>query len=289
MLGRVIGRPHCLRFLALPRPRVNWESENLYERLGVDHTATSAEIKAAHRELTRAYHPDTHTDSHDKELGSKVLSAVNSAYDILKDDQQRAEYDYQLPAHLKRSPDIFHKVLHLSFADGAFGCVKSLSIPTTKQCTICRGHGTHDQPPAFPCLVCPGRGRMATIALEIPPGICDGAIISVAAPFGAVVVLCDIESDPIVARDGNDLHVVIPISPRTAALGSVIRVPTLSGVITHNVEPATRQNAAETLHGLGVNGRGDLIIHYRIVDEAEERWNQLVDAFQARISSYIAK
>lgn len=60
-----------------------------YEVLGVDEKADAAEIKKAYRRLARKYHPDVskERDAEDQ------FKRVNEAYEVLRDDTRRAEYD----------------------------------------------------------------------------------------------------------------------------------------------------------------------------------------------------
>lgn len=61
-----------------------------YEVLGVPKTATQNELKKAFYKLAKKYHPDTH--SGDKEAEEKFKEA-NEAYQVLSDEQKRAQYD----------------------------------------------------------------------------------------------------------------------------------------------------------------------------------------------------
>ena len=65
-------------------------NRDLYEILGVAKGAGKDEIKKAYRKLAMKYHPDQNKDNPDAEAKFKE---INSAYDVLKDDQKRAAYD----------------------------------------------------------------------------------------------------------------------------------------------------------------------------------------------------
>ena len=65
-------------------------AEDLYQILGVARTATTDEIKKAHRKLALKYHPDKNpgkTDAQDR------FKRIQEAYDVLSDDDKRAAYD----------------------------------------------------------------------------------------------------------------------------------------------------------------------------------------------------
>lgn len=62
-------------------------SKNYYEILGINKKASKDEIKKAFHKLAHKYHPD-------KNGGDEVkFKEVNEAYQILSDDQKRAQYD----------------------------------------------------------------------------------------------------------------------------------------------------------------------------------------------------
>ena len=65
------------------------EFKDYYKALGVEPTASEAEIKTAYRRLARKYHPDV-----SKEAGAEErFKAVNEAYEVLKDKDKRSQYD----------------------------------------------------------------------------------------------------------------------------------------------------------------------------------------------------
>ncbi len=66
--------------------------KNYYDILGVDRKASEADIKKAYRKLVRQYHPDVSDDPNaDAKMGE-----INNAYETLKDEQKRKEYDILL-------------------------------------------------------------------------------------------------------------------------------------------------------------------------------------------------
>jgi curved DNA-binding protein CbpA len=71
-----------------------------YERLGVDPSASQAEIRAAYRVLARRNHPDLADDG-----GPGDMVAVNEAWRVLGDAERRAEYDATLPTLRSESPE----------------------------------------------------------------------------------------------------------------------------------------------------------------------------------------
>ena len=68
----------------------NPQSPNLYSLLGVDKTATNAEIKKAYRRLVFVYHPDKNKT--DPDAGSKFAN-ITRAYKILSNPDSRKIYD----------------------------------------------------------------------------------------------------------------------------------------------------------------------------------------------------
>src|SRR5690625_6526634 len=60
-----------------------------YDVLGVDKNATKQEIRRAYRAKARKYHPDVNKAEDAKE---KFIE-VKEAYEVLSDDQKRAQYD----------------------------------------------------------------------------------------------------------------------------------------------------------------------------------------------------
>jgi len=73
---------------------------DLYKLLGVPREATQDDIRKAHRELVRRYHPDTNPSNHSSE---EHFKEVQRAYEVLSDPEKRREYDRRLNTSAKRS------------------------------------------------------------------------------------------------------------------------------------------------------------------------------------------
>jgi DnaJ-class molecular chaperone len=68
------------------------KSKTHYETLDIPKTATETEIKKAYRTMSLKYHPDR---NHDADATEKY-KAINEAYEILSDEQQKHQYDMEL-------------------------------------------------------------------------------------------------------------------------------------------------------------------------------------------------
>lgn len=72
--------------------------KNAYDVLGIEPTVTTEEIKAAYKVMVKRYHPD-HNES--KNAASQ-FRAVKKAYEILKDEEKKAEYDANILPRAKK-------------------------------------------------------------------------------------------------------------------------------------------------------------------------------------------
>lgn len=69
---------------------------NCYEVLGVSRDAAKNEIARSYRQLAKKYHPDLHRDPEDKKVAEEKFKEIATAYEILRDDEERTDYDYML-------------------------------------------------------------------------------------------------------------------------------------------------------------------------------------------------
>jgi molecular chaperone DnaJ len=88
-------------------------------------------------------------------------------------------------------------------------------------------------------------------------------------PPGDLFVVIHVKHHEIFNRDGDDLLCEIPISFAQAALGDVIKVPTLNEPVEIKVPSGTQAGAVFRLKGKGVKnvqgyGQGDLLVRVQI-------------------------
>lgn len=69
-----------------------FETEDLYEVLGIQRSATKSEVKKAYYKLSLVVHPDR-VSSGDRSLATKKFQALGKVYSILSDDEKRVVYD----------------------------------------------------------------------------------------------------------------------------------------------------------------------------------------------------
>src|SRR4029078_8438332 len=87
---------------------------------------------------------------------------------------------------------------------------------------------------------------------------------------GDLYVSVRVEPHPIFRREGDDLHIMVPIAVHEAALGATIDVPSLDGVARVRVPPWAQTGARVRLHERGVPSprdgrRADLVVEVKLV------------------------
>ncbi|PON39437.1 Terminal organelle assembly protein [Parasponia andersonii] len=95
--------PAAIRWLALvptlmlsllisPSMAIYCDEDDCYDLLGVTQSANASEIKKAYYKLSLKYHPDKNPDPESRKLFVKIANA----YEILKDEATREQYDYAI-------------------------------------------------------------------------------------------------------------------------------------------------------------------------------------------------
>jgi molecular chaperone DnaJ len=147
------------------------------------------------------------------------------------------------------------------------------------QCPSCGGTGKV----TTACPTCHGEGTVARtehIDFRIKPGTRDGQRIRLAGkgnagtnggPAGDLYLIIRIGSNPVFTRQGDDIHITVPVTVAEAALGAKIEVPTIDGRAQLKIPPATQSGQKLRMRERGVPSatqegqRGDQIVTVEIV------------------------
>ncbi|PQM34737.1 chaperone protein dnaJ GFA2 mitochondrial [Prunus yedoensis var. nudiflora] len=196
VLGNYTTTNGCRKSWLLGALNTNWfaarsihgtasmSTRDYYDTLGVSKNANASEIKKAYYGLAKKLHPDTNKDDPDAE---KKFQEVQKAYEVLKDEEKRQQYDevghdafedqgngfpndFRNPFKDIFDDNIFNifrqnfggqdiKVsLELSFMEAVQGCSKTVTFPAAVACEACGGSGVPPGTRPESCKRCKGSG-----------------------------------------------------------------------------------------------------------------------------------
>jgi molecular chaperone DnaJ len=249
-----------------------------YQVLGVDRSASDAEIKKAFRRLARELHPDV--NAHDPEAEEKFKEAAE-AYEVLSDAERRRTYDrfgheglrshgFDPAAGFGSFQDIFDAIFGGGDPFSAFGREpgagadvaavveieledvledqqREVSFEAVSVCDRCRGNGAEPGTPIETCDRCGGTGQLREVSRSI---------------FGQVVraMPCD--------RCGGDGRIPETPCQRCGGAGRVTEMRTWEVDIPAGIEDGQRVRIAGAGHAGAAGGRqGNLYVEVRIADD----------------------
>jgi curved DNA-binding protein len=115
------------------------------------------------------------------------------------------------------------------------------------------------------------------ITVRIPPGADEGSRLRIpgqgapgpnAGPNGDLILHIHVRPHPFFRREGNDLHLDLPITPGEAYSGAKVKVPTPDGTVTLKVPAHSQSGQMARLKGKGITKKntppGDLYAHFQI-------------------------
>jgi DnaJ-class molecular chaperone len=134
-----------------------------------------------------------------------------------------------------------------------------------------------------------------SVGVAIPAGATAGMQIRVPGaghagprqgPAGDLYVRVDVEAHALFRREGDDVHLLVPVAVHEAALGARVEIPTPYGPARLRVPPGTQSGHRFRLHDRGAPSprtgvRGDLVAEVRIVlpGVIDERSKELLREF----------
>ena len=269
-------------------------AEDPYKTLGVKRDASADDIRDAYRKLAKKNHPDLNPGN---KAAEERFKAIASAYDLLSDPEKRgrfdrgeidasgqerperqyyrsyaegaqgrryqgagpghAEFEGEVPEELgdilgeffraraggaegqrirMRGQDVAYR-LAVDFLDAVNGATRRLTMPDGKELDV-----------------------------TIPPGVEDGQTLRLrgqggagigGGPAGDALIEISVAPHAQFRREGNDIHVELPVSLPEAVLGGRVEVPTPRGPVTMTIPKHSDTGARLRLRGRGVAAHGD--------------------------------
>ena len=153
----------------------------------------------------------------------------------------------------------------------------------TQPCPACGGYGK-----GRPCAKCKGQGTVqgvARIKVTIPKGVKDGSRVRVAGKGepgthggkpGDIYLIIKIKSHPFLHRQGNNLHLELPVTLYEVMGGATVEVPTPDGRVKLKIPPKSQNGRVLRLKGKGAfdpkaHTQGDLLIKLHVkVPESDD-------------------
>lgn len=268
-----------------------------YKILGIEKTASPADIKKAYRKLARKHHPDLNPN--DKEA-IKNFQQINEANEVLSDPEKRKKFDKY--GKDWQHADEFEKAKHNQQYSSNTGGQRFSGAQTEG-----------DFSDFFASMFGGGGGRSSrqvkyrgedlnaelrlelidayktqkqtlkvngkSIRIIIPAGIENGQTIKIpeygglgvnGGPNGDLYITFSIVNHSQFKRSGNNLYATVDLDLYVAVLGGEITIETLSGKVKLKVKPETQNGSRVKLKGKGFpvykseNQFGDLFINYSI-------------------------
>jgi molecular chaperone DnaJ len=255
----------------MPPPR------DYYEVLGIERSASEAEIKKSFRVLARELHPDV--NRHDPEAEEKFKEAAE-AYEVLSDPERRGTYDRfgheglrsggWSPHSFGSIEDIFEAffgggdpfgfgrrgpasggdvgaAVEITLAEVLTGAKREVSFDAVTACERCRGNGAEPGTPIRSCDRCGGSGQLRQVHRS---------------PLGQFVraVTCD--------RCAGDGRIAETPCSECGGSGRTAGLRTWDVEVPAGIESGQRIRISGAGHAGEVGGRaGDLYVEVRVIED----------------------
>lgn len=162
----------------------------------------------------------------------------------------------------------------------------------------CPGCGGSGQQRPRTCTPCSGTGyetKTEAVLVRIPAGMTDGDRVRVpgkgnagvrGGAAGDLYIAIQVAPHPLFRREGDDLHMTVPIAVHEAALGARVEIPTPEGTARLRVPPGTQSGQRFRLRERGMvstrdGHRGDLVVEVQLMlpKLLDERSKELLREF----------
>ncbi len=271
-------------------------AEDPYQVLGVGRDASQADIKRAFHKLAKLWHPDLKPGDAAAEARFKSISAAN---ELLSDPERRAAFDRgEIDASgqpagpppnwrgfAEGAEGMRYRTSSASYSDEDLGDIFGDIFGRRQRSGPIGGRDEHyvlaidfldAVNGATRRLTLPDGG---TLDVRVPAGIETGQTLrlrgkggpgSGGAPDGDALIEVRVSDGTLFRREGNDIHLDLPVSLREAVLGAKVQVPTPRGTVSMTIPPRSDTGRQLRLRGRGVAERegraaGDFYVTLRVV------------------------
>ncbi|MBV9858892.1 MAG: J domain-containing protein [Alphaproteobacteria bacterium] len=301
-------------------------TETPYQVLGVKPEASADEIRKAYRKLAKQLHPDLNPG---KPAAEARFKAVTQAYDLLSDPEKRGRYDrgeidesgaekprYSYRPHAegaqgwKYQPQGEMDIGDLEdlFAMFGGGARRGAGARAGQAGQGSRGQGGDRQFTLTIDFIEAAAGTKKRLQLSpdesldvsIPAGIEDGQVLRLkgkgspslgGGAAGDALIEVHIAPHPFFRREGDNIHLELPVSLAEAVLGGRIAVPTVTGPVTMTIPKGSDTGTQLRLRGRGIRrkrrGReteGDQYVTLKVVigDAGDGELAQFLEGWAAK-------
>ncbi len=276
-------------------------ARNPYEVLGIKKEASESEIRAAYRKLAKKHHPDLNPGNKEAEARFKEIAAAN---DLLSDKEKRARFDRgEIDATGAERPEQAYS-RYRGFAEGAPGeryeyhAAEGMAPEDLDDLFAMFGRGARggggtirmrgaDLPFAltidFLTAINGARQRLSlapdrSLEVTIPAGVRDGQILRLqgqgapglnGGPPGDALIEIHVAPHPFFRREGDDVHLELPVTLAEAVLGGKVTVPTASGAVSMTIPANANTGQVLRLKGKGAprpdGTQGDQYVSLKVI------------------------